>query len=682
MSVIYLDNNATTPLDERVLEAMLPYLKEHFGNPSSKAHAYGWTAKAAVDVAREELATAIGASPEEIFFTSGATEADNWVLLGVLYPGEHLVTAATEHEAVLETGRYLERCGVRVTVLPVDRFGVVAPETLREAITPETTLVSIMLANNETGTLNPVAEMAEVAHEAGVSFHTDAAQALGKIPVNVEKLGVDLMSLSAHKCYGPKGIGALYVRRRPRGGARRVRPAPLLHGGGQERGLRSGTLNVLGIVGFGRAATLAADALPEEPERIAALRDKLWERISVSVPGVHLNGHPAERLPNTLNMSFPGLRSANLLEALPEIAASSGSACASSRGAVARLARDRPGQRACAFLCPVQPRPVHHTRGGGTRCGAGNGCGERVRSLVRRDGAAMMDSFTKLLRNAKARGDKLVMISLYDAPSAALSCDAGVDMILVGDSLGNVVLGYDNPLRVTMDDMLRHTEAVTRGVRRSSRPDVPVIADTPFASYASVQLATENGAHLVRAGARALKLEGAGRSSLRAVRALVEMGVPVMGHLGFTPQSSLKFEGVVQGKNVDAAAKLLEEARSLEAAGCCTLVLEAVPAEVAQRITGELAISTIGIGAGLHCDAQVLVWHDLVGLNPDPPLRFVRRYAEANTLLKSATEEFVSEVRSGAFPKPEHGWAMDEAERAAWESKENGEPSRRGEGDR
>ncbi len=339
MPVIYLDNNATTPLDERVLEAMLPYLREHFGNPSSSTHAYGWTAGAAVDVAREELAAAIGASPEEVFFTSGATEADNWILLGVLRPGERLLISATEHEAILESARYLERCGVRVTVLPVDRFGVVDPETLREAITPETTLVSIMLANNETGTLNPVADLAEVARESGVPFHTDAAQAPGKVPVDVEKLGVDLMSLSAHKCHGPKGIGALYVRRRPRRGVRRVRPMPLLHGGGQERGLRSGTLNVPGIVGFGRAATLAAEALPEESERTAKLRDKLWEGLSASVPDVHLNGHPAERLPNTLNVSFPGVRAVDLLGTLADVAASSGSACASSRAKPSHVLR-------------------------------------------------------------------------------------------------------------------------------------------------------------------------------------------------------------------------------------------------------------------------------------------------------------------------------------------------------
>ncbi|MGI9048383.1 MAG: cysteine desulfurase family protein [Rubrobacteraceae bacterium] len=325
---IYLDNNATTPLDERALEAMLPYLRENFGNPSS-AHAHGWTAEAAVELAREELAEGIGASPEEVVFTSGATEADNTALYGMLHPGDHLVTTATEHEAILESVKDLERLGIRVTVLPVDSFGLVSPKDLREAVTPETTLVSIMLANNETGAINPVRELAEVAHEAGVPFHTDAAQALGKVPVSAGQLGVDLMSLSAHKCYGPKGVGALYVRRRPLSGVRRVRPEPLLRGGGQERGLRSGTLNVPGIVGFGRAASLAAAALPEECDRIAGLRDKLWKRLVAGVPDAHLNGHPEARLPNTLNVSFQGIGAGELLAALPEVAASAGSACAS-----------------------------------------------------------------------------------------------------------------------------------------------------------------------------------------------------------------------------------------------------------------------------------------------------------------------------------------------------------------
>ncbi len=336
---IYLDNNATTPLDGRVLEAMLPYLRENFGNPASSTHAFGWTAGAAVDLAREELAEAIGASPEEILFTGGATESDNMALLGLLRPGDHLVTAATEHEAILEAAHYLERAGVRVTVLPVDGHGVVSPDALREAMEPDTALVSIMLANNETGTLNPVRELAEVSHEFGIPFHTDAAQALCKIPVDVEELGVDLMSLSAHKCYGPKGVGALYVRRRPAPGVRRVQPVPLLHGGGQERGLRSGTLNVPGIVGFGRAAALGAAALPEEAERISGLRDTLFDLLRAGVPGLRLNGHPTQRLPGTLNVSLPGVDVGELLGALPDVAASAGSACASLNSEPSRVLR-------------------------------------------------------------------------------------------------------------------------------------------------------------------------------------------------------------------------------------------------------------------------------------------------------------------------------------------------------
>lgn len=326
---IYLDHNATTPLDERVLEAMLPYMREHFGNPSSSTHAFGWTAEAAVDLAREELAGAIGASPEEIMFTSGATESDNWALLGLLRRGDHLVTSATEHEAVLETAHRLELAGVRVTVLPVDSYGIVSSDALRETLTEDAALVSVMLANNETGAINPVRELAEISHERNVPFHTDAAQALCKVPVNVEELDVDLVSLSAHKCYGPKGVGALYVRRRPAPGVRRARPEPLLYGGGQERGLRSGTLNVPGIVGLGRAASLGAASLPEEAERIQTLRDRLHELLRAGVPDLRLNGHPTQRLPGTLNVSFPGVDVGDLLGALPDVAASAGSACAS-----------------------------------------------------------------------------------------------------------------------------------------------------------------------------------------------------------------------------------------------------------------------------------------------------------------------------------------------------------------
>ena len=326
---IYLDYNATTPLDERVLDAMLPYLKGDFGNPSSATHAYGWTASAAVDLAREELAEAIGASPEEITFTAGATESDNMALLGLLRPGDHLITAATEHEAILEPAQHLARAGVRVTVLPVDRYGVVHPDRLAEALEPGTRLVSIMLANNETGTLNRVRELAEVAHERGVPFHVDAAQALCKVPVDVEDLGVDLVSISAHKCYGPKGVGALYVRRRPHPGVRGARLEPILFGGGQERGKRSGTLNVPGIVGLGKAASLGAASLPEEAERIRALRDRLHAALAAGIPGLRLNGHPEHRLPGTLNVSFPGVDVGELLGALPDVAASAGSACAS-----------------------------------------------------------------------------------------------------------------------------------------------------------------------------------------------------------------------------------------------------------------------------------------------------------------------------------------------------------------
>lgn len=329
--VVYLDNNATTPLDGRVLEEMLPYLRDEFGNASSASHAYGWTAGAAVDVARERLAEAVGASPEEVYFTSGATESDNLALRGVLAPGDHLIVSATEHEAVLATARLLERDrGVSLTVLPVDRTGRAGADDLGDAIRPETKLVSVMLANNETGTVSAVRELAVVAHERGVPFHTDAAQALGKMPLDVERLGVEMMSLSAHKVYGPKGVGAVYVRRRSLSGVRRLRPEPQLTGGGQERGLRSGTPNVPGIVGFGKAAELAHSRLPEESGRVAALRDELARLLSRSPAfETKVNGHPEERLPNTLNITFGGLDAGEILAETPEIAASTGSACAS-----------------------------------------------------------------------------------------------------------------------------------------------------------------------------------------------------------------------------------------------------------------------------------------------------------------------------------------------------------------
>ena len=261
------------------------------------------------------------------------------------------------------------------------------------------------------------------------------------------------------------------------------------------------------------------------------------------------------------------------------------------------------------------------------------------------------------------------MISLYDAPTAELCCDAGADCLLVGDSLGNVVLGYDNFISVTMADMIRHTAAVARGVRGSSRPGVPIVADLPFGSYTTVAEAARNGADLMRAGAHAVKLEGAGPATLEAVRAIVEMGAPVLGHLGFTPQSALRFSGVVQGKTGKAAETLLRDALVLEEAGCSAVVLEAVTREVAERITKTLSIPTVGIGAGAGCDGQVLVWHDLAGLSKRAPFRFVKRYADARAILAQATRDFVEEVRSGAFPVEEHGWSMSGEELEMWRAR-------------
>lgn len=280
----------------------------------------------------------------------------------------------------------------------------------------------------------------------------------------------------------------------------------------------------------------------------------------------------------------------------------------------------------------------------------------------------MTASPVRLFAGAKARGEKLAMISLYDAPTAALCCDAGVDVILVGDSLGNVVLGHESTVPVTMEDMLGHTAAVARGTRSSTRPDVPIIADLSFGSYATVANATENGASLMRVGAHGVKLEGAGEAALSAIRALDAMGAPVVGHLGYTPQSALRFAGVVQGKTGEAASRLLEDTLRLEEAGCRAVVLEVVPVEVARRVTEALSIPTIGIGAGAGCDGQVLVWHDLAGLTPGKPLRFVKQYVDAHSLLAGAAEAFIGEVRSGAFPQPEHGWPMDEDELKLWSS--------------
>jgi cysteine desulfurase len=327
---IYMDNHATTPVDPGVLEAMLPYFSDRFGNAASRNHSFGWEAEAAVDEARQQIARLIHASsPKEIVFTSGATESDNLAIKGVADAykenGNHIITCVTEHKAVLDCCKTLERRGYRVTYLPVDSFGLVSPEQVRAAITDKTILISIMAANNEIGTLHPIREIGQVAKERGVLFHTDAVQAVGRVAVDVEAMGVDLLSLTAHKMYGPKGVGALYVRsKRPK-----VRLTPLFDGGGHEGGVRAGTLNVAGIVGLGKACEIAEAEMPEEARRLAELRERLKDGILRELDQVHINGHPTERLPGNMNLSFAFVEGESLLMGLKEIAVSSGSACTS-----------------------------------------------------------------------------------------------------------------------------------------------------------------------------------------------------------------------------------------------------------------------------------------------------------------------------------------------------------------
>lgn len=329
MKPIYLDYSATTPVDPRVLSKMLPYFGELFGNAASKNHSFGWAAEQAVDEAREAVAALIGAQAKEIVFTSGATESDNLALLGVaeMYAekGKHIITCVTEHKAILDPAHYLATKGFEVTFLPVDRFGSIDLKALEAAITPQTILISLMAANNEIGTLHPLQEIGTIAKKHDVLFHTDATQATGKIPLDVEAMGIDLMSLSAHKMYGPKGIGALYVRRRKP----RVRLAPIIHGGGHERGMRSGTLNVPGIVGFGEACRLAQQEMAEEAERLIALRERLHKGLVSQLDFVFLNGHPQDRLPGNLNLSFAYVEGESLMMGMENIAVSSGSACTS-----------------------------------------------------------------------------------------------------------------------------------------------------------------------------------------------------------------------------------------------------------------------------------------------------------------------------------------------------------------
>jgi len=325
--VIYLDHAATTPTDPAVVEAMLPWLTEEFGNPAA-LYSLGLTAARAVQQARQTVASTIGADPEEIYFTSGGTEANNWAILGTAEAhqskGRHLVTSAIEHHAVLEPMQFLAKHGYEVTLVPVDSAGLVDPDEVRKALRRDTILVSIMHANNEIGTIQPIAEIGRITRQAGVLFHVDAVQSLGKIPVNVEELGVDMLSASAHKFYGPKGVGFLYLRKR-------TRVTPLLHGGAQERGRRAGTLNVPGIVGMAKALELARERMQEDAVREATLRDRLWEGLRGSIEAIYLNGDPIRRLPNNLNVRLDGIEGESMILMLDMegICVSSGSACTS-----------------------------------------------------------------------------------------------------------------------------------------------------------------------------------------------------------------------------------------------------------------------------------------------------------------------------------------------------------------
>ena len=326
---IYMDNHATTPVDPRVVDAMLPYFTERFGNAASRNHSFGWAGEEAVENARAQVASLIGATPKEIIFTSGATESDNLMIKGIaeMYreKGNHIITQAIEHKAVLDTCKRLEKYGYEVTYLAVGKDGRVDPEDVRKAITPKTILITIMYANNEIGVINPVQEIGKIAKEHGVFFASDGVQAVGKIPVDVQKDNIDLLAISAHKIYGPKGVGALYVRRRNP----RVQLAAIIDGGGHERGMRSGTLNVPGIVGLGAACEIAQKEMAQESVRLAKLRDRLKAGLEAKLDEVFVNGSLEHRLPNNLNMSFAYVEGESLLMGINDIAVSSGSACTS-----------------------------------------------------------------------------------------------------------------------------------------------------------------------------------------------------------------------------------------------------------------------------------------------------------------------------------------------------------------
>ncbi|WII73362.1 cysteine desulfurase family protein [Bdellovibrio sp. 22V] len=328
---IYLDYNATTPVDPRVFQAMEPYFKEHFGNPASAGHHWGWIADNAATKARSQVASLIGAKSLEITFTAGATESNNWAIFGLISKLReenpqtpiHFITSCVEHSSIMKAMAAAEKMGVEVDFLPVNSYGQVEIETVRKAIKPHTKLMSFIWVNNEIGTINPIPELARLAKEHQIYFHTDATQAVGKIPVNVTEMGIDLMSFSGHKIYGPKGIGALYIRSKDP----KVQINPLIYGGGQERGLRSGTLNVPAIVGLGVAAEICAQNLNEEKARMTELRDFFWSKLQAAVPGIRLNGHPTERAPNNLNVTLPGHKTEALIARLQKIGVSTGSAC-------------------------------------------------------------------------------------------------------------------------------------------------------------------------------------------------------------------------------------------------------------------------------------------------------------------------------------------------------------------
>ncbi len=326
---IYMDNHATTPVDPRVLDAMLPYFSEKFGNAASRNHSFGWTAEEAVENARGQISKLINATPKEIIFTSGATESNNLAIKGVaeMYheKGNHIITQVTEHKAVLDTCKRLEKYGYQVTYLPVSKDGRIDLDDLARAITPKTILISIMYANNEIGVIQPIAEIGKLAKEKGVLFHVDGVQAVGKVPVDVQKDNIDLLSMSAHKFYGPKGVGGLYVRRKNP----RVQLSAIIDGGGHERGMRSGTLNVTGIVGFGKACELCMNEMPAESEKLSRLRDRLKDQLMSQLDETFINGSMVHRLPHNINISFAYVEGESLLMGINDVAVSSGSACTS-----------------------------------------------------------------------------------------------------------------------------------------------------------------------------------------------------------------------------------------------------------------------------------------------------------------------------------------------------------------